>query len=123
MISVVIKSAETMREMAKPGALVREIEKIKKEKEHQEKREESIKKIIEYLKRKIEERSSAGYTNWYSGEIYVNSYIYQTLFRFFDDMETIKNLFEEAGYKVWIYRYSDSWRRRSGKIATIHINW
>lgn len=123
MVSVVIKSAETMREIAEPGALAREIERLKQEKEYQEKREENIKKVIEYLKRRIEERSLAGYTSWSSGEIYANSYVYQTLYRFFDDMKTIKNLFEEAGYEVWVYRYSDSWRRRSGKIATIHIDW
>lgn len=122
MVSVIIKSAEIMREMAKPGALAREIEELKKEKEYQEKREENIKKVIEYFKRKIEEETIKGYTSWHS-EIYANNYIYQTLYRFFDDLEIIKEPFEEAGYIFNVSSYSDSWRRRSGKIAYISIYW
>lgn len=38
-------------------------------------------------------------------------------------METIKNLFEEAEYKVSFKEYSNSWKTRSGKYGILYISW
>lgn len=123
MVGVVIKSAEIMREAAKPGALAAEVERLKREKIYQEKREKAVKEVIEYFKTKIEEETRKGKTSWHSHEIYENSYLYKTLYSFFKDLHFIKELFEKAGYSFWIHEYSDSWKRRSGKIAFVSIYW
>lgn len=130
MVSVVIKSAETMRAIAEPMARQREIERLKQEKENlikeqeiEQKRKEGIKKVIEYLNKKIEEESLKGYMRWSSHEIYANHFIYQTLYRFYKDIDVVEQLLTEAGYKVYIHEYCESWRKKTGKIAWITIEW
>ena len=120
MVTVIIKSKEQ-------ATMEMQITKLKLEKEEQEKEiqiqqsfEKKIKKVCDYFSNLIEKAISNGDNDAWS-TIMTNTQIYDNINPYV--FAEVKEIFKKAGYNLYIYYYSDSWCRRSGKYATVHISW
>lgn len=120
MLTVIVKSpemAENERRIKEKENQIKEMEIKQKLEKHIE---EDTKRLCEYFNSLIDKTINRGknfevvtlYTN------YVNTY-----WCFWKSYKKAKQIFEEIGYKVHTSSYSDSWTRRSGKVATLTIEW
>lgn len=120
MVTVIIKSKEQ-------AIMEMQVMKIKLEKEEQEKEiqrqknfEKSVKKVCDYFSNLIEKAISNG-DNSIWDTIMTNTEVYYHISP--SVFEEVEKIFEQVGYNLYIDYYSNSWCRRSGKYASVHVSW
>lgn len=130
-----LRSANENKEIALIEQARQEEERRKKEeaerlaeelriKEEREKAESTLLLIIEAINLTAAKGETILSLNWYDGSNDAENKYGFSIYQYEVCLNYFQSILESAGYRVGEpYRYSSSWRYRSGKIGYAHIGW
>jgi hypothetical protein len=120
-----LRSAELNKLIAEQEQERQRVEREIAEQRHKEEMFSELPTIIAKLMNKINDEAEAGNTRfeyvWVeSARVGLCGIGYK---RFAEHFDNIEPMLKELGYNVYFSFYSDSWRKKSGKICHLSIYW
>lgn len=120
-----LRSAELNKCIAEQEQERQRVEREIAEQKHKEEMFSELPTIVAKLMNKINGEAEAGntyfeYVWWENVRVGLCGIGYK---RFVEHFNNIEPMLKELGYNVYFSYYSDSWRRKSGKICQLRISW
>lgn len=122
MLNLSIISAEEKRKEVEMLKIKREAERIAYEALRNQRVEQLVERLFKMVKNDIE-KSEENKCETVITETIFKSFESQDWGEFEDAATIVKTLLEKAGYTFYEHTYSDSWRKKSGKIVSFSISW
>ena len=116
---VTIVSAEELKKVAEPIAEIRRLENELQAEQYQKRQDEKFAELVQRIADNLQATANKGY-KYYSELIRNTDIKWQGMI---DRLGELKEIFEQAGYKVKITFYSSSWTYKSGKVADLDISF